>query len=351
MQTYTEAQKITELVAQAQRIIVVQADNPDADSLGSSLALEHILGDMGKTPFMYCGVDIPGYLQYLRGWDRVSKEVPSQFDLSIIVDASTMTLFEKLSMSDQKNWIAARPCIVLDHHETTDNSIPFATVSLVDHTNSSAGELIYRLAQQLGWPVSIAAQENIMTAILGDTQGLTNQLASADTYQVMTDMVRAGVSRPALEELRREAVKMAPSIYKYKADLIERTEFAADGRLATVVIPQDELIEYSPLYNPGPLIQPDMLGTTGIKVSIVFKKYDDGKITAAIRCNNNYGIAAEIAEHFGGGGHAYASGFKLTNGRPFNEVKSECIELATQLLDNLGQEKSDETLQYAHKTD
>lgn len=337
-------EKINELVTSAQAIVVLQADNPDADSLGSALALEHILGDLGKDVALYCGVDIPGYLQYLSGWDRVSKDVPSQFDLSIIVDASTMTLFEKLSQSDQKHWVASRPCIVLDHHETTDNSIPFATVSLVDHTNSSAGELIYHLAQELSWPFSLDAQSNLMTAILGDTQGLTNQLATAETYQVVTNMIKAGVSRPALEELRRESTKMAPIIFKYKAELIKRTEFEADGRLAVVVIPQSELVEYSPLYNPGPLVQPDMLATEGVKVSVVLKKYDDGKITGAIRCNNNYGIAAKLAEHFGGGGHTYASGFKITSGRPFNEVKSECIEYAAQLLDKLEQGKSDETI-------
>lgn len=345
MQTYPETQKIKELLDSAQRIIVLQADNPDADSLGSALALEHILGDLGKQVYLYCGVDIPSYLRYLSGWDRVSKELPRQFDLSIIVDASTISLFEKLAQSDQQHWVAAKPCVILDHHETTDNSIPFASVSLVDSASSSAGELIYHVAQQLDWPLSLDAQTYLMTAILGDTQGLTNQLATAKTYQVMTDMIKAGVSRPALEELRRESSKMAPSIYKYKAALIERTEFLADGRLAVVVIPQSELVEYSPLYNPGPLIQPDMLGTAGVKASIVLKKYDDGKITAAIRCNNTYGIAAELAEHFGGGGHAYASGFKIIGGRPFNEVKSECIEFATELLNKFEQEKhSDENL-------
>jgi phosphoesterase RecJ-like protein len=347
MQTYSKAEKIQQLVGDATRIVIVQADNPDADSVGSALALEHILGDLGKQVYLYCGVDIPSYLRYLDGWDRVNKDLPSQFDLSIIVDASTITLFEKLAQSERQHWLAARPCIILDHHATTDNSIPFATISLIDDKSSSAGELIYHLSKQLVWPLSLDAQSSIMTAILGDTQGLTNQLASAETYQVMTDMVRAGVSRPALEELRREATKMAPTIYKYKAALIDRTEFEADGRLAVVVIPQSELIEYSPLYNPGPLIQPDMLSTAGVKVSIVLKKYDDGKITGAIRCNNTYGIAAELAEHFGGGGHAYASGFKITDGRPFNEVKSECIEFATDLLNNLEQGKTDETLQHS----
>jgi nanoRNase/pAp phosphatase (c-di-AMP/oligoRNAs hydrolase) len=64
---YTEAAAIADIIKDAQRIVILQADNPDGDSLGSALALEHILADMGKEPLLYCGVDMPPYLQYLEG--------------------------------------------------------------------------------------------------------------------------------------------------------------------------------------------------------------------------------------------------------------------------------------------
>ena len=37
---------------------------------------------------------------------------------------------------------------------------------------------------------------------------------------------------------------------------------------------------------------------------------------------------------------------KVEDGRPFNEVKSECLEYAARLLNNLSQEHTDETLQH-----
>ncbi len=333
---YTEATQIKNILQDAEKVVIVQADNPDADSLGSALALEHILGDAGKQPYLYCGVDVPTYLRYLEGWDRVQKELPAKLDASIIVDASTMSLLEQLVSTGQKAQLATKPCIVLDHHQAVDNLVPFATVMLNDHAHvSSAGELIYHLAQQLGWPLSVAAQTCIMTAILGDTQGLSNQLARPATYRVMADMVAAGVDRPGLEELRREASKMHPKIFKYKAQLIAHTEFSENGAIATVMVPQLEINQYSPLYNPGPLIQGDMLQTLGVRVAIVFKRYDDGKITAAIRCNPTAGIAADLAKHFGGGGHPYASGFKIISGRPFVDVKAECLTYADSLLRTL----------------
>ncbi len=346
-----ETDTIKDIIAFAHKIVIIQADNPDADSLGSALAMESILGELGKDPVLYCGVDIPGYLQYVTGWDRVQRELPNQFDASIIVDASTMTLLEKLQESGHMGWIASKPCIVLDHHAVVENPIEFAAVSIVDASRSSAGELVYRVAQLLGWATPIIAMTHIMTAILGDTQGLSNQLTSAETYRVMAELTDGGVDRPRLEEQRRAATKMPATIMHYKGELLKRAELSFGDQIATITIPQHEITTYSPLYNPGPLVQGDLLQTEGVKVAIVFKTYDDGKITAAIRCNAGSAVAADLASSLGGGGHPYASGFKITNGRPFNEVRAECLATAHTLLLKLQQDTSNETLQYAYSTD
>jgi len=337
-------EKIKQLVGEAQKIVVVQADNPDADSLGSALALEHILGDIGKDVYLYCGVDVPTYLRYLSGWDRVLNELPSNFDLSIIVDASTYTLFGQLEKNGQWGVLKSRPSIVLDHHTTVDNTLDFAAASIVDSSVSSASELVYGLSQKLGWKVSAKAAEQIMGGILGDTQGLMNDQTVANTYRVMADLTDLGANRPLLEELRREYSRMPESIYRYKGELIGRTEFMSDGRIATVTIPQDEINEHSPLFNPAVLVQFDSLQVTGVKLSVVFKTYDTGRITGKIRCNISAPIGDKLAEHFGGGGHPHSAGFKVVDGKPFTEIKSECITFATELLNNLDQENPNEAL-------
>jgi phosphoesterase RecJ-like protein len=265
----------------------------------------------------------------------VQPELPTNFDLAIIVDASTYSLFDQLQASGQLAWLKSKPCIVLDHHATVERPIDFATASIVDDQAASTGELIFRLSRELDWAVNNQAAEQLMTSILGDTQGLMNDLTRASTYRVMADLTELGANRPKLEEQRREYGKMADIIYKYKGRLLERTEFSLDGRLAHVTVPQDEINEYSPLYNPGPLVQFDMLQVRNVRLCVVFKHYDDGRVTAAIRANNGSPIAAKLAEHMGGGGHDYASGFKVTDGRPFNEIKSECLRFTQELLDQL----------------
>jgi phosphoesterase RecJ-like protein len=327
---YPDAPAIHELLANTNHVVVVQADNPDADSLGSALALEHILGDLGKEVSLYCGVDIPTYLRYLPGWDRVQKDLPKQFDASFIVDVSTYTLLEQLYKTTQLNWLKTKPCVVLDHHQTVDKALDFVATSIIDPNAASTGDVIYHLAKSNGWHVSKDAAEQLMTSILGDTQGLTNELTSAETYRTMAELTDLGAERPKLEELRREASKMAEEIYRYKGELIRRTQLAANGKIAHVMVPQDEINRYSPLYNPAALIQFDMLQIQGVVLSIVFKTYDDGHVTAAIR--SSVPIAGALAEHMGGGGHDYASGFKIDGGQDYESIRDKCLAQATALL-------------------
>ena len=330
--TDEQIQTVRQIVDSAQHIVVIQADNPDADSLGSALSLEGLLIEQGKQVSMYCGIDMPSYLTYLPGWDRVSKTMPHKFDASIIVDASTKTLLQSLSDSGELSWIAAKPCIVLDHHEIVRDPIDFAEVSIIDPQAASTGILITSLAQSLNWNITAEVADSLLTSILGDTQGLTNNLATAETYRTIASLIDAGADRPKLEELRREKSKMTADILKYKATLINNTVFSEDGKIATVVVPQHEISTYSPLYNPAPLIQGDLLMTEGVEVAIVFKVYDSGRVTASIRCNNSAPIANKLAEQFDGGGHAFAAGFKQNNVNDFIDLKTQVLAKTGELL-------------------
>ncbi len=331
----TKNNKFISLVEAAEHIVVVQADNPDADSLGSALALEYILTDYGKEVSLYCGVGTPDYLKYMESWSRVDRTLPTHYDTLIIVDASTDTLLEKL-YSDP-NYSQDNTVLVLDHHHTVQNETK-ANLTINDPDLSSTGELIYNLCHENELKVSPAAAEMLLSAILGDTQGLSNNLASPDTYRIVASLLEIGVNRAKLEEKRRSFSKMPISIFEFKAELIARTEFFHNNMIAIAVISQDEINTYSPLYNPAALVQSDMLQVEDVMLSIVFKTYRDGKITAAIRANNGAPVAASLAEQLGGGGHQYASGFKIVDGRAFDEIKITCIDIATELLNNLDEE-------------
>ncbi len=309
-----------QLVEAAKYIVVIQADNPDGDSLGSALALEEILGDLGKEVHLYCGVDIPDYLKHLEGWDRVHKEMPTNFDLSIVVDTSANVLLAKLAESQYRSWVASRPAIIIDHHSGVACDIPFATVVINDEEAVATSEAIYKIANVLKWQINLQAKSMIMSAILSDSLGLSSASTTPHTYRVMAELLESGVDRSALDEARREMTKMPLSIYTYKAKLISRTRIAANGKLATVVIPHEEITTYSPLYNPAPLIHGYMLQVQGVEVALVLKQYTGGKVTGSLRSSAKAPISSAIAKLFGGGGHVFASGFKINEKGNTDEV-------------------------------
>ena len=259
--------------------------------------------------------------------------MPSQLDASIIVDTSALVLLEKLEASEYRGWVASKPVIVLDHHSDVPCDIPYAKEVINDNSAVATGEVIYKLATQLGWNMNLAAKTALVSSVLSDSLGLSSEGTTPDTYRIMANLIESGVDRPALEEARRALTKMPQIIYKYKAELIEKTEFYADGKIALVTIEQDEINTYSPLYNPAPLIQNDMLQTESVGVAIVLKNYKDGRVTGSIRCGYGVTVAAELAKHFGGGGHVYASGFKVQHATSYDAIKTECINVCTQLLD------------------
>jgi phosphoesterase RecJ-like protein len=331
MTDYPEVSKIDQAIKSASHIVVVQADNPDGDSLASALALEEILGDMGKQVTLFCGVDIPSYLQYLPGSARVVNELPKQFDLSIIVDTSSEALLEQLDKDGSRAWLASKPSIIIDHH-ATPATISFASV-ICNQIAVATGEVIYEIARQLSWQLNTQANELIAIAILSDSLGLTSEATTARSIHIIAELVERGVKLAELENARRETMRREPELIHYKGLLLERVEFHEDGKIATVTIPHNEIIKFSPLYNPPMLVLDDMRLAKNTRVAIAFKTYNDGKITAKIRSNYGYGIANKLAEHFGGGGHSYAAGFKIQDGRNFDEIKSESIKTAARFLD------------------
>jgi phosphoesterase RecJ-like protein len=308
------------LIESAKKIMVVQAENPDGDSLGSALALEEILSDLGKDVHLYCDVEMPKYLHYINGWDRVTQDFDTKADLVIIVDTSSETLISKaLAINGARHFLESHPVLVIDHH-ATESSLQFEHELLIEQAVASS-EIIYKLASTSGWEISAQAAEDMMIAIMSDSLGLTTQNVTAETYHIVGELVTLGAHNSVIEERRREYMKKSAAILAYKGRLLERIEYSLDGQLATVHIPWDEIAEFSDQYNPSVLVLDEMRLVIGVKIAIAFKTYPDGKLTGKIR--SNLPIAEQVAGFFGGGGHKYASGFRVFES--YDKIMTELI--------------------------
>ena len=318
----------SEFVKDKNRICVIQAENPDGDSLGSAIALDYLLGD--REVSLYCPVDVPKYLRYFTDWSRVTNEFDFKADGYIIVDTAAEVLLSKLVEDTAiKNRLYAAPVLVVDHHETPDD-LNFPHESIIE-VRPACAELIYSIAKEQEIGINIEAAEAIFQGILSDTLGLTSSSVTAETFEIAADLTRLGAKISVLEDRRREFMKKSPRILDYKADLIKRIEYSLDGELATVHIPWDDIREYSDEYNPNVLILEEMRLVEGVKVAVAVKTYPDGKVTGKIRTASEAPIAEKVAGYFGGGGHPQAAGFR-TYDTTYEEVVRDLIKIVPELL-------------------
>lgn len=317
-----------ELITNAQKITIIQAENPDGDSLGSALALEEILGDLGKKVSLYCPVEIPKYMRYIQGWDRVTSDFDTKSDLAIIVDTSADILISKvLETPGVRHYLETHDVLVIDHHTSSEPSLSFDYTILLEDA-VSASEVIYRLVKRANWAINPAAAEHILEAMLSDTLGLSTQNVTPEAMATVSELMKLGAHPSSVEERRREFMKKSAEILEYKGRLIERIEYFLDGKLAVVTIPFEEIKKYSDQYNPSVLVLDEMRLVIGVEVAVALKTYPDGKLTGKLR--TNLPVSADIAGFFGGGGHKYAAGFRVYEDEA--QVMRELIEATDKAL-------------------
>lgn len=319
--------EINQLITDSKNILIIQAENPDGDSLASSLALEELLSDLGKEVTLYAPVEIPKYLRYIPGWDRVSMEFDTKADLAIIVDTSADVLLTKvLEVPGARHFLETKSVLVIDHH-ATESTLTFEHTALVE-VAAATSEVIFRLARERGWVINPQAAEHLLAALLSDTLGLSTQSVSAETLHTAAELVKLGAAPHVIEARRREFMKKSAEILAYKGELIGRIEYFLEGKLALVHIPWEDIQRYSDQYNPSVLVLEEMLLVEGVKVAVAIKTYPDGKVTGKIRAG--IPVAETIAGFFGGGGHNYASGFRVYD--EYDMVVTELINATDKAL-------------------
>ncbi|MBR3319115.1 DHH family phosphoesterase [Candidatus Saccharibacteria bacterium] len=333
----------TDFLKDKKSLCIIQAENPDGDSLGSAIALDYLISsiDPDVEISLYCPVDIPKYLRYFTDWSRVSNEFDWKADGYIIVDTVAEILLSKLlDDSAIKNRLYTTPVLALDHHETPDD-LNFPHTAIIEPLPACCS-LIYKIIKDQNLNIDQNVAKNLIYGISSDTLGLTSASTNPDTFRTVADLLETGSLNIAdLEEARREFMKKSPRILDYKADLIKRVEYSLDGAIATVHIPWDDIAEYSDEYNPNVLILEELRLVEGVKVAVAIKTYPDGKLTGKIR--TSLPIADQIAGYYGGGGHPYAAGFR-TYDISYEDVIHDLVGMVPNLIRSVEQETTNETV-------
>lgn len=350
----TPKQQAVTLISRSQRILVVPG-RPDADSIGSALALLISLKKLNKEVGVVTLDPIGGQIQFLPEIEQITSELEGSRDFVITVngvDAEPENLSynfdngqlnivitpkqgqysgDQVSFSDGQPKYdlvitvdAADPTqtgaiydahptlfretslINIDHHAT--NSY-FGTVNLVDLTATSTGEILVGLLEALGVEIDADVATCLLTGIISDTGSFQHSNTTPKSLTVAAQMVGFGARQ---QDIIKQLFKTKDyTTLKLWGQVLSNLEHDPTHHLvwATATYRDIEAAGATSESFTG-LIDELMTSVPGADIVMLITERTPRTIFGSIRTARGVS-ATEIAELLGGGGHPGAAGFKL----------------------------------------
>ena len=288
--------------------VITSHVNPDADAIGSEVALASYLKNKGKNVLIINQSETPDHLLFLTSVFPV-KTYSSDLDRHIlnaecfcVIDTNSPKRFSAMAETVAKS-TAYKVCI--DHHLEQE---AFADLYVVDTDVPAASELLYRIIvsddpDAITRPIADALYAGIMT----DTGSFKFPKTDDETHTITADLLRRGVDPYAIYQEIYESGQINKLHLLGKA--LERIEVHHDGRIATMSLPKSVLIETKTAESDVDNLTQYVLSIKGVVVGLVFIEQADG-VKISFRSKGDIAINT-VAKQFGGGGHKNASGARL----------------------------------------
>jgi len=174
---------------------------PDGDCVGSAAALVLILREMGKRAFLVLCDPLPERLRFIArpvlspGADDGCFGVPAlPLDFTphyvVTVDCAEAKLLGAFEL------LYPRIDLKIDHHPPRSQ---FARENCVDTSAASCGEIIYRVAERLGYCTPDIC-EPLYAAIISDTGSFRYSAVSSETHRIAGNIIDMGVVHDRIHE-------------------------------------------------------------------------------------------------------------------------------------------------------
>jgi bifunctional oligoribonuclease and PAP phosphatase NrnA len=319
---------VVERIRDARRVLAVGHENPDADTLGATLAVTTIVEACGGRADPVCTDPIPELYDFLTGVERfrTDPEPDADYDLLVISDCGTLdrvgdvggrhrALFERL------------PRVVLDHHASNDDER--GPADWVDPDAAATCEMATLLAVRLGVPLDAgngALAAALMGGIVMDTATFAHPNATPRTLVVSAALVDAGAP---LSDISRRLYRTKPERQlRLFGRVLDRLETSDDGRIVWSTLLDADLAATGTLPSDSEGIIDLLAQAEAAEVAILFKEAPGGT-RLSVRTKPGGVDATVLTGAFGGGGHARAAG--ATVQLPPDDARPAVLAEATRL--------------------
>jgi bifunctional oligoribonuclease and PAP phosphatase NrnA len=297
---------LVELLRSTDDILLMTHIRPDADGLGSQLALHDALTAIGKRSRVVIASPLPPRYQFLdpthTAIEQFTAATADRFrNVGAVVVMDTGTWGQLGDFGPFLKTLTV-PKAVVDHHRTQDD---LGGLRLVDVTAEATGRLAYEVIRALHAPLSPKAAHHLFMAVALDTGWFRHPNTTAATFALAHELVKAGANPPPLYEQLFECAPVAR--LRLLGLALERLQTRANGQICYTEIFVSDYAETGAV--PGDT--EDLINyprsVDGVEVALVFIEQPEGGTKISFRARSRVDVS-KVAEKFGGGGHKLASG-------------------------------------------
>jgi len=303
--------------------VIIGHQEPDADCIGSQLALGSFLTRLGKSvkqcnhgPFKRAEINRyqPLFAPRIDPFDKVSRPAV------LILDCSTLDRVGDLAAD-----LSDLEVGVIDHHASGQ---PFGHVRWIEPQRSSTTWMIHRLMRALDARPTAEEAYWLFLGLATDTGFFRHLEAGAqDTFLTAAALSEAGASPKAVFQ-QIHGGKVLPN-QKLMGLVLSRTESYFDGRVLYSWEDLRDRVVLGADNRESDVIYQTLQGVTGVELVVLLRQDTESTVTGGLRSRSYLDVGA-LAQKFGGGGHVHASGFSCAG--TVAEIKARLLAELEPLL-------------------
>jgi len=305
-------QELYPLLQQPRNVAITTHQKPDADAMGASLALKHLLTKLGHSVTVISPTNWAGWVNWMPGahevldYDKETEKADAALDAVGWLFCLDFNIFHRTKTMTEKLKQISCTKILIDHHQEPDEASFDYGIS--DIAKSSTCEMIYDFIIGSGHANKIDAVigECLYAGVVGDTGSFRFSSAHAGVHRLVADLKERGLEHTHVHELLFD--NFLENRLRFVGHVLQnRMDVFYEYNTVLIAIPKSDLLKYQiktgdteGLVNYPQTIQ-------GIKlVALVIDRDEERKWS--FRSKGDFDCNAFARTYFEGGGHFNAAG-------------------------------------------
>jgi len=294
------------------KMVIIPHKNPDGDAMGSTLAWQNVMQQLGHSATVLAPNVYPAFLHWMPGHENViiyenaqqqGNKLIAEADFIFTLDFNTLKRIDE--MGDHIANSSAKK-IMIDHHQEPDD---YADLMFSEPSLGSTCELVYQIIDGLGKKEYINKEVAtcIYTGILTDTGSFRFPSVTADTHKTVADLIDCGANQSDIHEKIKDTAR--PNRLKLLGIALRNMVFLNDVNAAYITLSQDELDECNFQKGDTEGFVNYGLTVSGIQIAVIMIEYrHEDVVKLSFRSKGDLAINTFAKTYFDGGGHINAAG-------------------------------------------